>query len=132
MQLCVAGLAQGHQIIIPMRPALRKGDNVMDFLHRSQPTFLQAQLTQRMRRSIAVADSFPSPAILLVTVSRPLVPVVLNPHSLSVFLTVRFIGEPATARVTARALWFSWQSHHLSFIFRAIFFKYFRISCDLH
>ena len=47
MQLCVAGLAERHQIVIPMRPALREGDNVMDFLHRSQPTFLQAHLTQR-------------------------------------------------------------------------------------
>ena len=93
----------------------------MDFLHRSQPTFLQAQLTQRMRRSIAVADSFPSPAILLIAVSRPLVPVVLNPHSLPVFLTVRFIGELATARVTARG----------AVVFLAISSPLLYISCDI-
>lgn len=104
----IAAGAVGIEVLIRLSfrcvPPCERGDNVMDFLHRSQPTFLQAQLTQRMRRSIAVADSFPSPAILLIAVSRPLIPVVLNPHSLPVFLTVRFIGEPATARVTARAL----------------------------
>ena len=82
----------------------------MDFLHGSQPSFLQTQLTQRMRRSIAVADSFPSPAILLVAVGRPLVPVILSPHSLPVFLTVLPVREVWTAGVGAGAFWFLWHA----------------------
>ena len=113
MQLCVAGLTEGHQIVIPMRSTLREGDNVMDFLHRSQPSFLQTHLTQRVRSSIAVTDSFPSPAVLLVAVGRPPVPVVLIPHGFPVFLTVRPVRKAATAWVTARALWFSWHNCHL-------------------
>lgn len=93
MQLCVAGLAEGHQIVIPMRPTLREGDNVMDFLHRSQPSFLQTHLTQRMSRSIAVADSFPSPAILFVAVRRASVLVVPFPGNSFMLLTVLPVRE---------------------------------------
>ena len=113
MQLCVTGLAEGHQIVIPMRSTLREGDNVMDFLHRSQPSFLQTHLTQRVRRSVAVTDSFPNPAVLLVAVSRTPVPVVLIPLGFPVFLTVRPVRKAAAAWVTARALWFSWHNCHL-------------------
>ena len=49
----------------------------MDFLHGSQPSFLQTQLTQRMRRSIAVTDSFPGSSVLLVYVRTAFVFVVL-------------------------------------------------------
>ena len=65
----------------------------MDFLHGSQPSFLQTQLTQRMRRSIAVTDSFPSPAVLLVAVSGASVLVVPFPGSSFMFLTVLPVRE---------------------------------------
>ena len=110
VNLCVAGLAEGHQIVIPMRPALRKRDDVMDLLHRSQPSFLQAHLTQGMRRSIAVADSLPSPAVLLVAVSGASVPVVLSAGGSFMFLTVLPVREVWTAGVGAGAFWFLWHA----------------------
>ena len=110
MQLCVAGLAERHQIVIPMRPALREGDNMMDLLHRSQPTFLQTQFTQRVRRSIAVADSFPSPTVLLVAVRRASVLVVPFPGSSFMLLTVLPVREVWTAGVGAGAFWSLWHA----------------------
>lgn len=75
----------------------------MDFLHGSQPSFLQTQLTQRMRRSIAVTDSFPSPAVLLVAVSGASVLVVPFPGSSFMFLAVLPVREVWTAGVGAGA-----------------------------
>lgn len=83
---------------------------MMDLLHRSQPTFLQTHLTQRVRRCIAVADSFPSPAVLLVAVRRAPIPVVLIPHSFLVFLTVLPVREVWTAGVGAWTFWFLWHA----------------------
>lgn len=93
-----------------MRPALREGNNVMDFLYRSQPSFLQTHLTQRMRRSIAVADSFPSSAVLLVAVGGTSVPVVLSAGGSFMLLTVLPIREVGAAGVGAGALWFLWHA----------------------
>ena len=82
----------------------------MDFLHGSQPSFLQTQLTQRMRRSIAVTDSFPSPAVLLVAVSGASVLVVPFPGSSFMFLTVLPVREVWTAGYGAGAFWFLWHA----------------------
>ena len=108
VDLGVAGLAQTHQVIVPMRPALREGNDVMDFLHWNQPSFLQTSLTQRMRRSLAVADSFPSSAVLLVAVGGTSVPVVLSAGGSFMLLTVLPIREVGTAGVGAWPLWFPW------------------------
>ena len=82
----------------------------MDFLHGSQPSFLQTQLTQRMRRSIAVTDSFPSPAVLLVAVSGASVLVVPFPGNRFMLLTVLPVREVWTAGVGAGAFWFLWHA----------------------
>ena len=82
----------------------------MDFLHRSQPSFLQTHLTQRMGCSIAVADSFPSPAVLLVVVSRATVLVVPFPGNSFMLLTVLPVREVWTAGVGAWAFWFLWHA----------------------
>ncbi|WP_438947581.1 hypothetical protein [[Ruminococcus] torques] len=109
VDLGVAGLAQTHQVIVPMRPALREGNDVMDFLHRSQPSFLQTHLAQRMRRSIAVADSFPNSAVLLVAVGGTSVSVVLSAGGSFMLLAVLPVREVGAAGVGAGALWFLWQ-----------------------
>lgn len=83
---------------------------MVDFLHRSQPSFLQTQLTQGMRCSIAVTDSFPSPAVLLVAVSGASVPVVLSAGGSFMFLTVLPVREVWTAGVGAWAFWFLWHA----------------------
>ena len=83
---------------------------MVDFLHRSQPSFLQTHLTQRMGCSIAVADSFPSPAVLLVVVSRATVLVVPFPGNSFMFLTVLPVREVWSAGVGAGAFWFLWHA----------------------
>ena len=83
---------------------------MVDFLHRSQPSFLQTQLTQWVRCSIAVADSFPSPAVLLVVVSRAAVLVVPFPGNSFMLLTVLPVREVWTAGVGAGAFWFLWHA----------------------
>lgn len=83
---------------------------MVDFLHRSQPSFLQTHLTQRMGCSIAVADSFPSPAVLLVVVSRATVLVVPFPGNSFMLLTVLPVREVWTAGVGAWAFWFLWHA----------------------
>ena len=83
---------------------------MVDFLHRSQPSFLQTHLTQRMGCSIAVADSFPSPAVLLVVVSRATVLVVPFPGNSFMLLTVLPVREVWTAGVGAGACWFRWHA----------------------
>lgn len=101
VDLGVAGLAQTHQVIVPMRPALREGNDVMDFLHRSQPSFLQTHLAQRMRRSIAVTDAFPGSAVLLIYVRTAFVFVVLPAGGCFVFLAILTVREVGTAGVGA-------------------------------
>lgn len=108
MNLGVARLAKGHQIAFPVIATFGDGNDMMHFLNGSVPTFLKAPLTQGMRRSIAVADSFPCSAVLLVAVGRPLVTVVIIPHGFPVFLTIGTIREPTAAWVSAWTLWFSW------------------------
>ena len=83
---------------------------MMDLLHRSQPSFLQTQLTQWVRCGIAVADSFPSPAVLLVVVSRATVLVVPFPGNSFMLLTVLPVREVWTAGVGAWAFWFLWHA----------------------
>ena len=82
----------------------------MDLLHRSQPSFPQTHLTQRVRRSIAVADSFPSPAVLLVAVRRATVFVVPFPGNSLMLLTVLPVREVWTAGVGAGAFWSLWHA----------------------
>ena len=59
VDLGMAGTAKAHQIVPCMSAALRDGNDVVYLIHRSQPSFLQTHLTERMRRSIAVTDAFP-------------------------------------------------------------------------
>ena len=108
MNFIVAGLAKAHQVIVPMRPALREGNDVMDFLHRSQPSFLQTHLAQRMRRSIAVADSFPSSAVLLVDINRSCESVVLLCNQPLMFLTIPPVCKFWTVWICTTLLWFMW------------------------
>ena len=83
---------------------------MMDLLHRSQPSFLQTQLTQRMRRSIAVTDAFPGSAVLLIYVRTAFVFVVLPAGGCFVFLAILTVREVWTAGVGAGAFWFLWHA----------------------
>lgn len=92
VDLGVAGLTKTHQVVPCVSAALGNGQDVVYFLHRSQPTFLETHLAERMLCRIAVTDAFPRSAILAVDVGAALVFVVLAafPH------TVLFAELPFT------------------------------------
>ena len=59
----MAGLAQRHEVLLVMRPALCQWQLMVYFLHRPQQSFLLALLTERMLGCIAVTDTLPCPPI---------------------------------------------------------------------
>ena len=85
---------------------------------RRQLALLLALLTKRMRLDVAIADSFPSPAISFVGRRVAFVLVVLFFHDLLMLGTVLLThGEPTSAGVSAGTLgfvrhWFTSLSGH--------------------
>lgn len=79
MDLRVARLAQAHQVAGLVCAALRNRKNMMNFLDRCQPAFLEALLTQGVRRCVPVTDALPSPTVFAVDVRAALVLVVTVP-----------------------------------------------------
>lgn len=93
-----------------MSAAFGNGQNVMNFLYRSQPTFPQTHLTERMLRRIAVTDAFPRSAVLAVDIGATLVFVVLTAFLCAVLFTKLSFTEVGTAGVRA---WSEWSLWHL-------------------
>ena len=132
----MAGTAKAHQIVPCMSAALRDGNDVVYLIHRSQPSFLQTHLSERMRRSIAVTDAFPGSAVLLIYVRTAFVFVVLPAGGCFVFLAILTVREVGTAGVGAWPLWFPWhrltslghkKSPHRIAPMKAVFVLYFAI-----
>ena len=73
MNLGVAGLTKAHEIVPCVSAAFGNGQDVVNFLYRGQPTFLEAHLTEGMLRRIAVTDAFPRSAVLAVDIGAALV-----------------------------------------------------------
>lgn len=73
----MAGLAEAHEVVSCVRAAFGNRQNVVNFLYRSQSTFLEAHLAERMLCRIAVTDAFPRSAVLAVDIGATLVFVVL-------------------------------------------------------
>ena len=99
--LCMAGLAQTHEVLSCVSAALGNGQNVMNLLYRSQPTFLEAHLTEGMIRRIAVTDALPRSAVLAVDIGTALVFIVFAAFLRAVPLTELSVTEVGTARVRA-------------------------------
>ena len=77
VDLGVAGLTQTHEIISCVCAAFGNGQNVVNFLYRSQPTFLKAHLTEWMLRCVTVTDAFPCSAVLAVDIGTAFIFIVL-------------------------------------------------------
>ena len=103
MYLCVAGLTEAHQIVPCVSAAFGNGQNVVNFLHRSQPTFLETLFTQRMLCGVAVADAFPRSAVLAVDIGTALELVIFAAFLHTVLFTKLSFTEVGTAGVGARA-----------------------------
>ena len=107
--LRVAGLAQTHEVLSCVSAALGNGQNVVYFLHRSQPTFLETHLTEGMLRRIAVTDAFPRSAVLFIDVCAALVFIVPAALLHTVLLAKLSFTEIGAAWMGA---WSEWSFGH--------------------
>ena len=73
VDLGVAGLTETHKVVPCVSAAFGNGQNVVNFLYRGQPTFLEAHLTEGMLRRVSVTDAFPCSAVLAVDIGAALV-----------------------------------------------------------
>ena len=103
MYFRMAGLAEAHEVVSCVSAAFGNGQNVVNFLYRSQPTFLKTHLTERMLRRIAVTDSFPRSAVLAVDIGTALVFVVLAALLHTVLFTKLSFTEVGTAWMGTRS-----------------------------
>ena len=101
MNFRVAGLAQAHEVVPCVGAAFGNGQDVVNFLYRSQPAFPQTHLTERMLRRVSVPDALPRSAVLAVDVGASLVFVIFAALLYTVLLTELSFTEVGTARVRA-------------------------------
>ena len=90
-----------------MSAAFGNGQDVVNFLHRGQPAFLEAHLTEGMLRRLAVTDAFPRSAVLAVDVGTSLIFIIFAALLYTVLLTELSVTEIGTAGVRAGAQRFS-------------------------
>lgn len=103
MYLRVAGLTQAHEVVSCVSAAFGNGQDVVNFLYRSQPTFLEAHLTEGMLRRIAVTDAFPCSAVLAVDIGTALKLIIFAALLRAVLLTELPVTEVGTAWMRTRS-----------------------------
>ena len=103
--LGVAGLTETHEVIPCVSAAFGNGQDVVNLLHRSQPTFLEAHLAEWMICRIAVTDAFPRSAVLAIDVGAALVFVVFAAFLHTVLFTKLSFTEIGTAWMRAGPEW---------------------------
>jgi hypothetical protein len=105
VDLGVAGLTKAHEVVPCVSTAFGNGQNVVNFLYRSQPTFFEAHLTERMLCRIAVTDAFPRSAVLAVDIGAALVFVVPAAFLHTVLFTKLSFTEVGAAGMRAGSEW---------------------------
>ena len=108
VDLGVAGLTKAHEVVPCVSTAFGNGQNVVNFLYRSQPTFFEAHLTEGMLRRIAVTDALPRSAVFAVDVGTSLIFIIFAALLYTVLLTELSLTKVGTAGMRTRAQWFSW------------------------
>jgi hypothetical protein len=108
VDLGVAGLTEAHQVVPCVSAAFGNGQDVVNFLYRSQPTFLEAHLTEGMLRRIAVTDAFPCSAVLAVNIGTALELVIFAAFLHTMLFTKLSFTEVGAAGMRTRAQWLSW------------------------
>ena len=104
----MAGSAKGHEIVSCMSAAFGDGDLVMNLCRRNNFAVFLALLTKRMLCDVAVTNSFPGTAILLVNVRGSFVFVVLASGNSSVIFTVLSVRELGASGIGTRSLGSTW------------------------
>ena len=105
MYLRVAGLTKAHKVVPYVSAAFGNGQNVLNFLYRSQPTFLKTHLAEGMLCRIAVTDAFPRSAVLAVDIGAALVFVVLAAFLHTVLFAKLSFTEIGAAGMRAGSEW---------------------------
>ena len=106
--LRVAGLAKAHQVVPCVSAAFGNRQDMVNFLYRGQPAFLEAHLTEGMLRRISVPDAFPRSAVLAVDVGTSLIFIIFAALLYTVLLTELSITEIGTAGMGAGPEWSFW------------------------
>ena len=110
MYLSVTGLTQAHEVVHRVRSTLRDRQDVVNLLHRSQPSFPQTHLAERMCRGVSVTDTSPRMTVLLVYVGTAFVLVILAAFFYTVLVTVLSVTEVRTTWVGTRSFGFVWHA----------------------
>ena len=108
--LGVTGLTQAHKVVHGVRSTLRDRQDVVNFLHRSQPTSFETHFAERMSRRVPVTDSSPCMTVLLVYVRGTLVLVILTAFFYAVLVTVLSVTEIGTTWVGTWSFGFVWHA----------------------
>ena len=110
----VTGLTQAHEVVHGVRSTLRDWQDVVNLLHRSQPTSFETHFAERMCRSVPVAYTSPRMTVLLAYVRTALVLVILAAFFYAVLVTVLSVTEIGTTWVGTWSFGFAWHLHLLS------------------
>lgn len=114
MYLRMTGLAQARVIVSCIGAAFGNRQNVVYFLYRCQPSFLETPLAKRMLRSVTVTDAFPRSTVLAIDVRVTLVLVVLSAGYSSVVgavLSIRKVGTAGIRTWSFRSCWHGFTSY---------------------
>lgn len=103
-----------------MCTAFRERDDMVDLLGRCYSALFKALLTQRVHLHIAVTNSFPRSAVLLVDINRSCEPVVLLCNQPFMLLTIPPICKFWTVWICTTLLWFMWHKLLLFGIIKAL------------
>ena len=100
----MAGLAERHKIVLVMRAAVRKRQDVMHLGRFGEPSRSPAHLTERMRGEEQRADPAPPVAVSLLVFLRPSIALVLLRGQPLVLWAVTLIsfyltGQPITGEM---------------------------------
>ena len=106
--LRVAGLAQAHKVVSRMSAALGNGKNVVNLLHRCQPTVLETMFAQRMLCGVTVTDALPRSAVLAVDIGATLVFIIFAAFLRAVLFTELSFAEVGAAGMRAGSEWSLW------------------------
>ena len=108
MDLGVAGMAEGHQVLVSMVTAFCQRLDVMHLLRLHEPAFLLAQLTKRVCVHVAVTDAFPRTSIFSFGCRVPPILFITLVIQFLMLLTESAVRQLGTAGVRTRPLWFLW------------------------
>jgi len=104
---------QRQEIYLVVRAAIGERLDVVYLLRRGNPPVTLAQFAQRMRRDVAVADTFPRTAVAFARLGVAPVPFVFPRVPLGVGFAESAVRQRRTAGLLAWLLWFSRHCRHL-------------------